>query len=392
MKICVVTTVFPRWQGDGEGAFIWQFVRSIHQAGVDARVIAMHSPGIAQHETIEGVEVVRYPYWWPVNKEMLRKDGGGLPINFRRYRLARIQLATFAAAHSLAIVRHCQDCDLIHAQFTLSAAAAVVSRSLHHLPVIATVLGSDIYQIPRLPFGTWFTRQTLRSCVRVTTLSHDLRQETLKLGVAPEQVQVIPNSIDTTHFTPFPIAERKEVILFVGWLIKRKGVEYLIRAMQLIANDLPNFQLLIIGDGPEKAALIALTQQLGIGERVQFLGFLTQHEARGWMQQAKLLVLPSLEEGQGSVLLEALACGTPVIGSAVGGIGEVIDPSVGFLVPPGSVEPLAQAMTQSLLSSTGWEEMSVAARNRAMEMYDGDQVAQRYIQLYEEILDGKRCV
>ncbi len=389
MKICVVTTVFPRWRGDGEGAFIWQFVKSIRQAGVDVRVVAMHSPGVARHETIEGIEVVRYPYWWPTRWEMLRKDGGGLPINFRRYRLARIQIATFAAVHSLAILRHCQDCDLIHAQFTLSAAAAALSKPIHHLPVIATVLGSDIYQIPRLPFGTWFTRQTLRACVQVTTLSHDLRQETLKFGVAAENVQVITNSIDTTQFTPVLAEQRKQVILFVGWLIKRKGVEYLMRAMQQISQELPQFQLLIIGDGPEKSALGQLAQQLGMSERVQFLGFLPQTEVRHWMQQAKLLVLPSLEEGQGSVLLEALACGTPVVGSAVGGIGEVIDESVGALVPPGNVELLAKAIIQSLLSPAAWEKMSVAARRKAVEMYDGTQIAHKYIEIYTKTREVK---
>ncbi len=156
LRVCVATTVFPHWCGHGEGTFIWQFVKALVGQGIEVRVVAMHSPGLPLRERWEGVQIVRPRYWWPVQAEMLRKDGGGLPINFRRYRLARVQLPALLLAHTAAIGRAARGCDLVHAHFTVAAAAALASQPWHRLPVVTTVHGSDIFQVPKLPLGAAF--------------------------------------------------------------------------------------------------------------------------------------------------------------------------------------------------------------------------------------------
>ena len=98
LRICVATTVFPQRLGDGEGTFIWQFVKVLRGQGAEVTVVAMHSAGLPAAEEWDGVRIVRPRYWWPVGAESLRKDGGGLPINFRRYPLARVQLPALMAA------------------------------------------------------------------------------------------------------------------------------------------------------------------------------------------------------------------------------------------------------------------------------------------------------
>ncbi len=386
MKVCVVTTVFPRWVGDGEGAFIWQFVRSLAQAGIDLRVVAMHSPGTATHEYFDNIEIIRSPYWWPQRAEMLRKDGGGLPINWRKYRMARVQTLPFAVVHTLTASRFARGCDLVHAHFTLSAAAACVGRQFHRCPVIATVQGSDIYQVPQYPGGAWFTRTTLLGCDRVTALSRALQDTTAALGVPRDKIRVIPNSIDTTQFAP-PIDKiRKNIILFTGWLIKRKGVEYLLRALPAVLQACPNYRLVVIGEGPEEAALKQLAADLAIQDQVTFAGFLPQEGVRAWLQRAKLFVLPSLEEGLGVVVLEALACGTPVVASHVGGIVDMVTAEVGALVPAADATALAAAMIQILANGQTWATMSTHARERAVNQFSGPQIADQYIELYDSVL------
>ena len=246
LRVCVATTVFPRRLGDGEGPFIWQFVKVLRQQQIDVTVVAMHSPGLPTRDNWEGVEILRPPYWWPVGAEMLRKDGGGLPINFRRYPLARAQLPALLAAHGAAIGRAAKGCDLIHAHFTVSAAAALAMRAWHHLPVVTTVHGSDVFQVPKLPLGTKFTRSVLRQSAAVTTVSTALCDACRALDVPPSKVSVISNSVDTTAYAPpaeQTMVGREPLVLFVGSLITRKGVDTLVRAMAQVVATLPGYRL-----------------------------------------------------------------------------------------------------------------------------------------------------
>jgi hypothetical protein len=147
MKICFVTTNFPRHVNDSEGTFVWEAARAIARLGHQVRVVAQHWPGLPTHEWMENVEVFRPRYWWPESAEILRQPGGGLPIVWRRSRSARIQVLPFIAVHTLTVARQARDCDIIHAQWTLSAAAAWLSRPWHGRPIVATLQGSDIFQV-----------------------------------------------------------------------------------------------------------------------------------------------------------------------------------------------------------------------------------------------------
>ena len=95
IRVCMAATTFPRWAGDGEGAFVWGLAHALVQQGATVRVVALHSPGAATHEVIDGVEVLRPRYWWPEHQESLRRGGGGLPVTLRDYPLARVQLPAF---------------------------------------------------------------------------------------------------------------------------------------------------------------------------------------------------------------------------------------------------------------------------------------------------------
>lgn len=387
MKVCIVTTAFPRSVGDGQGAFVWELARALTDNGIKVCVVAMHSPDARPRETIDGIEIARPRYWWPERWEMLRRGGsGGLPVAWRRYPWARPQLIPFMLVHTLVSARYAATCDLVHAQWTLSAAAANLGRWLHRRPVMVTVHGTDVFQASRFPLGAWFARSALRRCDRITALSRALAEATGTLGVPVEDILVTPYGVDVTRFTPIPESEREKTILYVGSFIERKGLSYLLGAMPEVLRCLPGYRLVLIGDGPQQAALEDLASSVGIRAQVEFLPFQPHGEVRRWMQIARLLVLPSTEEGMGVVLLEALACGTPVVASAVGGIPEVVDSQVGRLVPPGDVAALSRAMCEVLTDAQLWRRLSNGARGRAVTRYSWDRVARRFISLYEEVL------
>ncbi len=388
MKICLVTTAFPRWPGDAQGSFIWEAARAIRQQGLSVRVVAMHMPGARTREWMDGIEVLRPRYLLPERWEILRREGGGLPITWKKYPWARILFLPFGAVHTLAVARAAHDADLVHANWTLSAAAGRLSQPIHRRPLIATLQGSDVFQAARTRNGARFARFAIDGSAAITVLSRALARATIALGVPAERVVIVPNGVDTQRFVPRPQTERQKVILFVGSFIERKGVRHLLAAAPQILRRLPGYRIDLIGEGPQEAELRALADRLGVTDRVAFRGFLPQTDVADAMQRSRLFVLPSLEEGLGVVLLEALACGTPIVASNVDGIPDVVAPEVGALVPPAQPDELADAVVAMLAEPVRWAERSTNARARAVEQFDWQVVAARYVRLYQSILEG----
>ncbi|NIV33855.1 MAG: glycosyltransferase, partial [Anaerolineae bacterium] len=240
MKVCFVTTAFPRWLGDGQAAFVWQAVRAVARQGVQVEVIAMHSPGVPTSEYMEGIRITRPRYWWPERWELLRREGAaGLPATWRKYPWLRLQVFPLLLVHTLVTARHARECDLIHAEWSFSAAAAVLSKWLHRKPVLATLQGSDIFQVTRSSLGSALTRQVLSRCDQVTVLSRALQNATAAVGLPAGQITIVPNGVDTNHFLPPENREREKLILYVGSFIERKGVRHLLDAMPQVLEEFP---------------------------------------------------------------------------------------------------------------------------------------------------------
>lgn len=386
MRVCLVTTAFPRWLGDGDGAFVGELARTLVQHGIQIRVVAAHSPKLPTYEKMGDIEVIRPRYWWPERLEMLRREPGGLPISLQKYPLARVQILSFVLVHALNTARYARLCDVIHAHWTLSAGVACLGRWSHRRPVLATVQGSDVLQVPRHPIGAWLTRIVLSSSDLITALSYALKRKLCELGIKPEKILIVPNGVDITRFVPIEECFREDFILFVGSLIQRKGVRYLLEAMVEVSKIFPGYRLIIAGDGPEAKFLKWKVNELGISKQVDFVGFQSQDGVRALMQRARVLVLPSLEEGMGVVLVEAMACGTPVVASRVDGILDVVTPDVGVLVPPKDPMELAKGIRTILENPIRWKEYSHQARARAVNYYSWDRIASQFVEIYRSLI------
>lgn len=382
MKIGIITTSFPRWRNDYVGVFVHEAARAIQKKGLQVKVITMHYPKTPRYENWDGLEIIRTKYL-PDSWELLKSEGGGLPEVWKNNPGARIQLIPFMIAFLLDVLIHTRDCDVLHANWTLSGAIAWMNHLLVKKSYLVTIQGSDIYKAVKLPLVTTITRLSLNKAKKVLVLSQALADQVSSIGVPCSQVEVIPNGVDTSRFTPLPYEERRDEILFVGSLIERKGVIHLLQAFARIIPSCPTWRLVLMGEGAQRTECEELVQSLGISQNVVFTGAQPQGQVAESMRNAKLFVLPSIEEGLGVVLLEALASGTPIVASQVGGISDVVDASVGRLVTPGDPGELGKAMLSIIqLPQDDWNALHQYAREKAVEIYDWAEIARRLVTLY----------
>jgi glycosyltransferase involved in cell wall biosynthesis len=226
-------------------------------------------------------------------------------------------------------------------------------------PVVVTARGSDVNVIPANAAARRQIVWSARRCAEVVTVSRALKDRLVELGVAPERITVLRNGVDLERFRPMAREEARRrtqiegaTLLTVGHLNEAKGHGIAIDALAL----LPDVRLVVVGEGPRGESLRRRARELGVAERVRFVGAVAPDELPSYYSAADALVLASRNEGMANVLLESLACGTPVIGTAVGGSPEVVcRPEAGVLMQRRDARALAAA----------WHELLARGPDRA---------------------------
>ena len=264
------------------------------------------------------------------------------------------------------------DIDIIHGHYLFPAGAAAVEVGKKYgITTYVTAHGSDMFELYKKQF---FMRSPIKKILKnadhILAVSNALKDEIIATGVdgIENKIDLCWNSVDVNKFNENPDDSfRKElnlsdkpVVLFVGNIIKRKNVDLLIEAKKHSNND---YQLVIVGDGPLFNGLKEKVQKENISD-VFFTG--SRSDVEKIIPSCDVLVLPSFSESFGLVLIEALACGKPVIGSKVGGIQEIITPQVGLLINPHDDKTVVSAIDKILFSGE-YDYYKAHARNRAMD-------------------------
>ncbi|TME08883.1 MAG: glycosyltransferase family 4 protein [Chloroflexi bacterium] len=219
----------------------------------------------------------------------------------------------------------------------------------------------------------------------VAISEYDRRELIARKLCDPGKLSVIPNAyyIDGDWGGPAGAGPRK-LIGFVGRLVDQKGCEFLIRAAPRVIAVHRDVRFLIIGDGPERARLEALARETGAAGAVEFAGY--RSDPSTLMQTMAVLAVPSVYEPLGMVAIEAMACGVPVVASAVGGLPEVVENgNTGILVPPRDPEALAAALIRLLDSPQRARQMGSKGRERATREFSPKVIGERYADLYRRL-------
>jgi colanic acid/amylovoran biosynthesis glycosyltransferase len=281
---------------------------------------------------------------------------------------------------------------LLHAHFASSGRSAVRLARTLRVPLIVTLHGSDvtIKRNYRQLYAQLWRSASLFICV-----SDFIRRRAIDAGFPQDKLLVHYIGIDCTHFHPSPESSLPNLILFVGRLVEKKGLKYLIEAMTTVSAKVPAASLVVIGDGPLRASLES--QAAGLGACCSFLGAQNHEEVCRWLKRATLLCVPSTEadngdsEGLPIVLAEAQAMGVPVVSTQHAGIPElVIDGVTGQLVPERDSAALAEAIVFFLRNDMQRQAAAEAGVRRIASQFNIAAQTASLESIYDLVVDGKR--
>jgi len=385
LRITVVTPLYPIPAEPHRGIFIYRTVRELSRLA-QVRVCC---------------PVASYPRWaWlrPRSYRAYEVESeaclGEVPVEYLRYRtlpLAGRPVNGLLSGRRVLRRLEEQRPEVVLAYWAYPEGwGAVWAGGKLGIPVIVGARGSDL-RVPGDRVSAWLTGQVLRKAAFVITVSEDLKRVAIGMGADPGRVRSVANGCEREVFHPqdrgaargrLGVRAESRLVVFVGRLVEIKGVRELLAAARLASSRHPGLEVALVGDGPLREELEEEARQ-SLGGRVRFVGAQSPEAVAQWMAAADLLCLPSYSEGCPNVVLEALACGRPVVASRVGGIPEVVRPDCGILVPPGDAEVLGRALEEAL--SRSWDEELIAGQMRrgweqvAAETYE---ICRRVVELW----------
>jgi glycosyltransferase involved in cell wall biosynthesis len=278
-----------------------------------------------------------------------------------------------------------QDFDLVDAHyFYPDGVAAVMLGQALRRPVVVTARGSDLNIIASHPVPRGWIRWAARRAAGLVTVSSGLKRRLVALGVPAARVRVLRNGVDLCRFRPvdrqaFRRSQRLSgpILLAIGDLVPLKRHRLLVEALV----ELPGVNLVIAGEGPEKGAIETLARRRDLADRVHLLGWVVQDRLPELYSAADLLLLPSEHEGWPNVLLESMACGTPVVVSNIDGIADIVGaPAVGRILDPTTPATIATAVRELLAAPP-----ARADTRRWSERFDWQSTTQGQIALFQDI-------
>jgi len=281
--------------------------------------------------------------------------------------------------------------EIIHSHFAFpDGLSSVFLGKIFKKPVIITVHGSDInLYTDKMGHLKPMVIYSLKNATHIIAVSAALKNKITKLGIADNKISVVPNGYNPSLFRPMDkdairrklkLPLNKKIVLFVGHLIFIKGVTYLIESMKFISELRDDTILIVVGDGHLKSQLNKTVEEYSLLDKVMFVGSQPHEKIPLWINSCDLLTLPSISEGFGAVLIEAAACGKPIVATNVGGIPEASSPIARKLIPPNDSVALAKAILE-VLDST-FDPADIIKENKR---FDLNNIADQLIKTYENI-------
>lgn len=401
-KLLMTTSTLPRWRGDTEPRFILDLALAM-RLNFEITILAPMSPGASRCEDFDGVRIIRYRYAPLARLETLAAPGAIMP-NIRRspWKALLVPFLLFGLLRAMIGLLRTEEFDLAHCHWLIpqGAAYALISTFMRCPPALVTCHGGDAFTLNAPPLRL-LKRWTLGRMRGVTAVSREIVTYLLLIG-GPRLAAShhIPMGVDLLQFAAngrqaFRNAAAPPTILFVGRIAEKKGLPVLIAAMRGPALSMRRASLRVIGDGPDRARIVADARDLIAEGRLTFAGALSHEELSAQFGRADIFCAPFViaadgdREGMPTVLLEAAASGVPIVAADVGGCRDlIVNGETGWLVRPGDIEALSAALCEALDSPLEARRRAAAA-GRKVEAFSWPLIAARHASALRSILEPR---
>ncbi|MDT8340981.1 MAG: glycosyltransferase family 4 protein [Longimicrobiales bacterium] len=369
LRILMHCVYFPPEVG-GLESHVFHLARELADLGHHVDVVTSRSrPGTPAAEIMDGIHVHRT--WFP----------GRSPAGWVLHALGSIPTTR----------RLARDADVVHAQAFASVIPGMAARRVAGAPLVTTWHTSHFLMRAARP--GW--RPVFRWMLRRTDWNLAASREIAAVGegLAPGVVvEALTNGVDTERFRPVapalpPVRAGRRRLIVPRRLYPKNGVEYAVRALPELVRAV-DAEMIVVGDGPERGRLEALALELGVRDRITFLGARPHTEIPALLASAELAVFPSLMEATSVAALECLSCRVPVAASRVGGLPEIVDDAVGGLFEPGDPQSLADTVLR-LLRDPGLADRGRIGRARVEASWSNARLARRHLEIYRALREGR---
>lgn len=404
--VVMIATSYPRFPGDGVGSFMEPIARSVAARGHDVHLVAPWHPLITRAKVEDGVSF-HFFHYAPLASLSVFGYATGLRADtaLKPSAWAVAPLAVASGVWKARRVAAKRRATVVHAHWVIPG-GVIGALARGSLPLVVSLHGSDVFVAERHRAVGRAARAIFRRAARITACSDDLRDRALALGAPPDRSETVPYGVDTTRFAPDAAARedvrralgigRAPMVFSAGRLVRKKGFEFLIDAAADLAAECPDLRVLIAGDGDLRGDLAARAAAAG-PDRVRLLGNRSQDEIARLSAAADVIAVPSIRDEAGNVdglpnfALEALASGTPVVATSVGGLPQAIQDGVtGRLVPERDRSALARAIAALLRQPSVARALGEAGRRRVETDFGWGRVAARFEAAYDEAAGSKK--
>lgn len=407
MKICVLTHTFPKYKNDTTAAFMHPFVLGLIKNGNDVTVLTPFHPRLRIKEF--PYKVITYKYIWPNSFHRLGYSQTLLEgTNFKLETYLLAPFLYFFGFLSLLNLLKKEHFDLVSTHWILpNGFIAYLVWLILKTPYTVSLAGSDVYLANKNIFFSFMARKAAQKAGLVSADSPQYIKELKKTGAKFKRAHVVPYPADTSLLHPnssgvselkknLQISERDVLLLAVGRLIHKKGFQYLLPAFQKVSQKKKNVFLVMVGDGDLKHNLEMLSLKLKIENNVRFVGNIERDKIGLFYNVADIFIMPSIKDEQGNIddrpvaLLEAIACGKPVVATNFPGNSLSIKDSVsGFLVPQKNIDAMSSAILRLIKSDSLRRSMSYEAKKIAREQFDMVEVGKKNTELFKSMIKNK---
>jgi N-acetyl-alpha-D-glucosaminyl L-malate synthase BshA len=382
--------MFPKYEGDYYGSFVFDEAKALVNKGFEVHIVTPYNEGAVYEEIMEGIHIHRFKWLNPNPFKAL--------VHFKGFK-DNLRLVTYIISlffNLLWIMRKYNN-DIIHAHSTVpTGLVGVIVAKIIRKPVFVTSHGMDINNFENNSIFKKLITFSLNNCNKAIAVSEDLAKKMIYLKINQKNITVLRNAVDTNRFKPlkskelrkyYKIKDNEILILFVGYLDTFKGIFELINAFYEINKKSTNFKLMMVGEGPKDDELKRIISQLHLEKYVIFTGKIFPTNIHKYYQAADIFVLPSYSEGLPLSILEAMACGLPIVTTNVGGIPEVVkNGENGFIIPSKNRQLLAQkleiiAYNLDLRKKFGFKSTEIIIKEFSIE-----KKVEELAKLYEELI------